>query len=116
MSEARYACPCCGYLTLTEKPPGTFAICPVCFWEDDEVQFKDQRPRAVQTRSVSSKRARTSASSEQLCSSLWGRYGHLRLRKEAECTAHASRSSWERAQKGPPAAPGADAPLRLAAR
>ena len=41
MSEARYACPCCGHLTLTEKPPGTFAICPVCFWEDDEVQFKN---------------------------------------------------------------------------
>ncbi len=37
----RYACPCCGYLTLTEAPPGTFAICPVCFWEDDNVQFDD---------------------------------------------------------------------------
>ena len=41
MNELRYACPCCGYFTLTEKPPGTFAICAVCFWEDDEVQFKD---------------------------------------------------------------------------
>jgi rubredoxin len=37
----RYGCPCCGYLTLSEKPPGTFAICAVCFWEDDEVQFKN---------------------------------------------------------------------------
>lgn len=36
-----YACPCCGYPTLDEKPPGTFAICPVCFWEDDEVQYRD---------------------------------------------------------------------------
>jgi hypothetical protein len=26
---------------LEEEPPGTFAICPVCFWEDDEVQFRD---------------------------------------------------------------------------
>ena len=26
----RYACPCCGYLTLPEEPPGTFDICPVC--------------------------------------------------------------------------------------
>ena len=37
----RYACPCCGYKTLLEKPPGTFEICPVCFWEDDSVQFDD---------------------------------------------------------------------------
>ncbi|MGD9108076.1 MAG: CPCC family cysteine-rich protein [Gammaproteobacteria bacterium] len=36
-----YECPCCGYLTLSEKPPGTFEICPVCFWEDDNVQFDD---------------------------------------------------------------------------
>lgn len=37
----RFPCPCCGYLTMSERPPGTFAICPVCFWEDDEVQFRD---------------------------------------------------------------------------
>lgn len=37
----RYPCPCCGYLTLFEAAPGTFAICPVCFWEDDGVQFED---------------------------------------------------------------------------
>ena len=37
----RYPCPCCGYLTLGEKPPGTFLICDVCFWEDDEVQYRD---------------------------------------------------------------------------
>jgi hypothetical protein len=29
----RYACPCCTYLTLSER--GAFEICPVCFWEDD---------------------------------------------------------------------------------
>lgn len=34
-----YACPCCGFLTLGEKPPGTFEICPVCRWEDDYAQF-----------------------------------------------------------------------------
>src|SRR5947199_236274 len=33
--------PCCGYYTLDEEPPGTFLICPVCFWEDDNVQFSD---------------------------------------------------------------------------
>lgn len=37
----KYECPCCGYLTLTEKPPGTHEICPVCFWEDDLVQYND---------------------------------------------------------------------------
>ncbi len=40
MSE-RFPCPCCGYLTLGESPPGTFAICPVCAWEDDNVQYED---------------------------------------------------------------------------
>lgn len=34
-----FACPCCNCLTLAESPPGTFAICPVCLWEDDPVQF-----------------------------------------------------------------------------
>jgi Cysteine-rich CPCC len=33
------ACPCCGYLTITE--PGGYEICPVCFWEDDPVQAGD---------------------------------------------------------------------------
>ncbi|MBX7067453.1 MAG: hypothetical protein K1X28_09495 [Parachlamydiales bacterium] len=37
----QFKCPCCSYLTLKEKPPGTFEICPVCFWEDDNVQFDD---------------------------------------------------------------------------
>jgi Cysteine-rich CPCC len=36
-----YPCPCCGYLTLGLRPPGTYLICPVCFWEDDGVQFED---------------------------------------------------------------------------
>ena len=34
-----YACPCCGFFTLDEKPPGTYDICRVCGWEDDAVQF-----------------------------------------------------------------------------
>jgi Cysteine-rich CPCC len=37
----RYACPCCDFLTLTEPPTGTFAICPVCRWEDDNIQFEN---------------------------------------------------------------------------
>ena len=39
--KPRYACPCCGFLTLTLKPPGTYELCPVCFWEDDGLQFED---------------------------------------------------------------------------
>lgn len=36
-----YPCACCGYLTMSENESGTFEICPVCFWEDDDVQFND---------------------------------------------------------------------------
>lgn len=31
-------CPCCGFLTL-EGEYGSYAICPVCDWEDDPVQL-----------------------------------------------------------------------------
>ncbi|MDX8363466.1 MULTISPECIES: CPCC family cysteine-rich protein [Bacillaceae] len=37
----KYTCPCCGYITLDEEPPGTYEICNICFWEDDLVQFND---------------------------------------------------------------------------
>ena len=37
----KYTCPCCGYKTLDDKSPGSHLICPVCFWEDDPVQFED---------------------------------------------------------------------------
>jgi hypothetical protein len=40
---AAYPCPCCGNLTLANQPPGTFEVCPVCFWEDDDVQYRDPR-------------------------------------------------------------------------
>ena len=35
----KHKCVCCGNYTINEEPPGTFEICPVCFWEDDNVQF-----------------------------------------------------------------------------
>jgi cysteine-rich CPCC protein len=38
-TDQRYPCPCCGFLTLEEVPPGSFEICPVCWWEDDAVQY-----------------------------------------------------------------------------
>jgi len=40
-----FPCLCCGYLTLPDKPPGTFFICPVCRWEDDNVQAEDVNRR-----------------------------------------------------------------------
>lgn len=45
MGAERYACPCCGYLTLEESPPGTYEICEVCGWEDDHLQFSDPKLR-----------------------------------------------------------------------
>lgn len=36
-----HPCPCCGFLTFSEEPSGTFEICPVCYWEDDIVQLQD---------------------------------------------------------------------------
>lgn len=35
----KYPCPCCGYLVF-EEPPGSYDICPICFWEDDIVQLR----------------------------------------------------------------------------
>ena len=28
--------------TLEGEPPGTFDVCPVCFWEDDPARFEDR--------------------------------------------------------------------------
>jgi len=39
--DEKFACPCCGYKTLREKPSGTYNICEVCFWEDDPIQLDD---------------------------------------------------------------------------
>ena len=34
----KYTCPICGYKTFNE-PSGSYASCPICFWEDDAVQL-----------------------------------------------------------------------------
>ncbi|MGI8996758.1 MAG: CPCC family cysteine-rich protein [Pyrinomonadaceae bacterium] len=39
--KEKYSCPCCGYKTLHQVPPRSWAICPICYWEDDPVQFDD---------------------------------------------------------------------------
>ena len=41
MINVRYPCPCCGFRTLRSKSPGSFELCPVCHWEDDNVQAAD---------------------------------------------------------------------------
>ena len=38
--EKRYPCPCCGYYTFDTPERDSYDICPVCFWEDDLVQFE----------------------------------------------------------------------------
>src|SRR5437763_12764219 len=40
-ARGTFACPCCGFVTLDERPPGTYEICRVCGREDDPVQFAD---------------------------------------------------------------------------
>jgi hypothetical protein len=39
MGEPRYPCPCCGYLVFDQEP-GSYGICPICFWEDDLSQLR----------------------------------------------------------------------------
>ncbi len=39
--KKKYKCPCCGKMTLSEPPPGTYEICSACKWEDDEAQYNN---------------------------------------------------------------------------
>ena len=44
-SEAakKHKCPCCGYYTIDlDQGYPCYDICPVCFWEDDPIQRKDE--------------------------------------------------------------------------
>lgn len=35
----KYTCPCCGYMVLDSEHE--YDICPICFWEDDFIQFEE---------------------------------------------------------------------------
>lgn len=35
-----FKCPCCG-IYIFEDGPGSYDICPICYWEDDLVQYND---------------------------------------------------------------------------
>ncbi|MBC6981376.1 CPCC family cysteine-rich protein [Caulobacter sp. 17J80-11] len=37
----KYPCPCCGQRTYVSAKRDSYEVCPVCFWEDDLVQFED---------------------------------------------------------------------------
>ncbi|MEJ8642653.1 CPCC family cysteine-rich protein [Streptomyces sp. MS1.HAVA.3] len=39
LMTSRFPCPCCGHRVL-DAMPGSHEICPVCFWEDDLIQFR----------------------------------------------------------------------------
>lgn len=37
--DAAYPCAACGHLVFAE-PPGSYAVCDACGWEDDHVQLR----------------------------------------------------------------------------
>jgi hypothetical protein len=39
VQPVRYPCPCCGHVVFDEEP-GSYDICPICFWEDDVAQLR----------------------------------------------------------------------------
>ena len=40
--DERRPCVCCGHLTFSaDSWPGSFNLCPVCFWEDDLTQLEE---------------------------------------------------------------------------
>lgn len=55
--EGLFPCPCCEWLTLGEQPPGTFLVCNVCGWEDDDTQF-DRSDLPLGANQVSLQKAR----------------------------------------------------------
>ncbi len=36
-------CPCCGYNTFDKNQRLQYSICPICYWEDDPIQFEDHK-------------------------------------------------------------------------
>jgi hypothetical protein len=38
-SDGLYPCPACGFEVFS-RPAGSYEVCPVCDWEDDEIQLR----------------------------------------------------------------------------
>jgi hypothetical protein len=36
-----YTCACCGYKIKRTEYYGSYEVCPICYWEDDQLQFED---------------------------------------------------------------------------
>jgi hypothetical protein len=36
-----FPCPCCGQRTRAQEAHGTYEICEVCGWEDDDAQYRN---------------------------------------------------------------------------
>ena len=41
MNNKKYSCPCCGYKVFTNPCPGSYDICPICYWEDDQLGYEN---------------------------------------------------------------------------
>lgn len=39
MNVHPYPCPCCGFLVF-DRPAGSYDLCRICDWEDDQVQLE----------------------------------------------------------------------------
>jgi hypothetical protein len=79
MSNSNYPCPCCGYLVFDELP-GSYDICPICFWEDDLSQLRF--PTTTGANHVSLIEAQENYARDGVCE--WRLHAHARLPKESE--------------------------------
>ena len=56
--EQKFPCACCRYLTRSSGEPGTFEICPICYWEEDRLQ-EEQPTLSGGSNQVSLEKGRT---------------------------------------------------------
>ncbi|MEH1828183.1 DUF6714 family protein [Nostoc sp.] len=70
-TEELYPCPCCGYKTLNAKPPGTYLICPICFWSDDSVTIDSYGFSWVGSNQVSLRQAQRNYIAFGACEQEW---------------------------------------------
>jgi hypothetical protein len=61
-----YPCPCCGYLVF-HGPPGSYEICPICFWEDDAVELELATTRVGGANGISLREAQANFASFGAC-------------------------------------------------